>query len=61
MDESITEKDLDDLFWVFGTGHTAVSVNIFDFITKAIFPQLFPYGGVSIWSVYSQYVFSPFL
>jgi len=23
MDETITEKDLDDLFWIFGTGHTA--------------------------------------
>jgi glycine dehydrogenase len=26
MDETITEKDLDDLFWVFGTGHTAAAL-----------------------------------
>jgi len=28
MDETITEKDIDDLFWIFGTGHTAANLAV---------------------------------
>ena len=29
MDETITEKDLDDLFWIFSTGTKAVCAGVY--------------------------------